>query len=42
MDTYSAVRNVMAEMWVIPQLNSPSLGSNSNEYVGAEAMLGLS
>lgn len=42
MDSYSALRNVMAEMWVVPNLNSPSLGSNSNKYVGAEGMLGLS
>lgn len=42
MDTYSTVRNAMAEMWVIPNLNSLRLGNNSNEYVGAEGMLGLS
>lgn len=42
MDTYSIVRNVTAETWVIPKLNSPSLGSSSNEYVGAEGMLSLS
>lgn len=31
MDTYSTVRNVISEMLVIPNLNSPSLGTNSNE-----------
>lgn len=42
MDIYSTVRTVMAEMWVIPNLNSLNLGNNSNEYVGAEGVLGLS
>lgn len=36
MDTYSTVRNVIAEMLVIPDVNSPSLGTNSNDDVGAE------
>lgn len=36
MDNYSTVRNVISGMLVIPNLNSPSLGTHSNEYVAAE------
>lgn len=32
----STVRNMIAALLVIPNLNSPSLGTNCNEYVGAE------